>query len=138
MEINIIISGVPIPKLRPRFRRKGGVYDCQSKVMIEIANLMSLQVNIEKPIDYPVKLSAVFFMPIPKSISKKKKSMINGTPHIKKPDIDNLLKFYCDCMVKSGNIIIDDSVIAEIYATKIYSLCPRSVFTVKDIVREEK
>jgi Holliday junction resolvase RusA-like endonuclease len=138
MNIEIIIPGDPIPKHRPRFTRHGRTYSDQSEIMKNVSMIISSQHNANKPYKNPVKLSAVFFMPIPKSISKKKKSMINGTPHIKKPDIDNLLKFYCDCMVKSGNIIIDDSVIAEIYATKIYSLCPRSVFTVKDIVREEK
>lgn len=57
-----------------------------------------------------------FFMPMPKSWSKKKKAEMNGTLHQQKPDVDNLLKALLDSIFK------DDAHIADIRATKIWSV----------------
>jgi len=47
----------------------------------------------------------IFYLPMPKSWSKKKKAKMLGTPHQSRPDISNLLKALEDC------IYTDDSVI---------------------------
>ena len=39
-----------------------------------------------------------FYMPMPKSWSKKKKQLMLGTPHRQKPDLDNLIKSVWDAL----------------------------------------
>ena len=124
--MNIIIPGDPIPKNRPRFTRKGRTYDDQTKVMKDIAILIRAQCDLTCPYRIPVKLNIIFFMPIPKSLSKKKQAELSGTPHYKRGDIDNYFKFSMDCLVNAGNVITDDAIIAEIHAYKIYSTDPRT------------
>lgn len=55
-----------------------------------------------------------FVIPLPKSWSKKKKSMMAGTGHTQKPDIDNLVKAFLDAIMK------DDSGVSSIAARKIW------------------
>ena len=40
-----------------------------------------------------------FYIPCPKSWSKKKVAEMAGKPHQQKPDIDNLLKGFMDCLL---------------------------------------
>ncbi len=54
----------------------------------------------------------VFYMPMPKSWSKKKKAAMNGQPHLNKPDLDNLLKALFDAVYD------DDAHIWCVYAEK--------------------
>jgi len=49
--------------------------------------------------------SIKFFMPMPKSWSKKKKIQMSGQPHTPKPDLDNLLKAIMDAVLKEDSII---------------------------------
>jgi len=53
-----------------------------------------------------------FTIAMPKSWAKKKKWLMNGTPHQQKPDIDNLIKGLLDALYE------DDSVVWEICARK--------------------
>lgn len=76
----------------------------------------------------PILVIADFFMPIPTSWSKKKKSSIVGQPHSSKCDLDNLIKFICDCA--TGIAYEDDSQIYFIKAQKHYDTKPRTEFTV--------
>lgn len=62
-----------------------------------------------------VGLNIVFFVPMPKSWSKKKKAEKNGTYHDQKPDIDNLEKAFLDSVLK------DDSKIACVNKMKLWS-----------------
>ncbi|MCK5018247.1 MAG: RusA family crossover junction endodeoxyribonuclease [Candidatus Peribacteraceae bacterium] len=52
-----------------------------------------------------------FYIPMPKSWSKKKKAEHLFGPHKQKPDIDNLLKAFFDCLTD------DDS---SIYSVKVH------------------
>ena len=56
-----------------------------------------------------------FYMPMPKSWSKKKKLDLLNKPHQQKPDIDNLVKGVMDAIFK------EDSHVHTIYAKKIWS-----------------
>ena len=69
----------------------------------------------------PVSVVLAFYMPIPKSYTKKKKALMQDDtyPHTNKPDVDNMVKFYLDCMP------FDDKVIYKIKARKLYSPRPR-------------
>jgi len=68
-------------------------------------------------------------MPIPKSKSSK----LDGTPHYKRPDNDNLQKMYLDCLQMAGNILTDDSIVSEIHAYKVYSKNPRTEIVIEPI-----
>ncbi len=59
------------------------------------------------------KIDIYFYFAYPKSTPKKK--LINGAPHLKKPDVDNLTKASFDCLEKEG-IINNDS---QFYKGKI-------------------
>jgi len=113
----------PIACQRAR-KGKYGFYNPQKKqkeeVIAEVFN------QITKGFCYFDKVSVKFrfFMKMPKSWSKKKKSEMIGLPHIKKPDLSNLIKFYEDALNKI--MWKDDSNIWEISSKKIYSLNPHT------------
>lgn len=60
-------------------------------------------------------ICVVFYIPMPKSWSKKKKIELVNTPHKQKPDIDNLLKGLMDALLK------EDSHVHTVFARKIWS-----------------
>jgi len=74
----------------------------------------------------PVSAQLFFYLPIPKATSKKKRVKMLGSEilHTKKPDLDNCLKFFFDCI--KGIIIYDDNQITHFYAYKRYSDNPRT------------
>jgi len=127
MEYEVILAGKPIPLRRPRFSR-GRVYDSQHKLKEAVSFDISRQLP-KGVITYlgPISMLFRFFMPIPKSLSKKKKLGLVGNYHYKKPDIDNLVKFYCDSA--NGVMFNDDSQISNLKAFKYYSDDPRTEIT---------
>lgn len=124
--MEITIPGKPIAKKRPRFYRKGkfvGTYNAQQTE--EGRWLLEAQKQVDKKIvGKPIHVEMFFVMPIPKGTSKKKHKGMIGKPHIKKPDIDNLIKFALDCM--NGLCWHDDSMVALLCATKIYGHTPQT------------
>jgi len=68
-------------------------------------------------------IEVIFYMQIPESMSKKKRLELDGTPHQKKPDIDNLLKAVMDSLLES------DSNVHTVTAKKVWSLDPRIEIT---------
>lgn len=117
--ITIDLHGEPIAKMRPRLGKKF-TYDPQKKLKdCCIWQLKSLYRG--EAILGPLGLDFIFFMPIPSSTSKlKQRQMDTGLiSHTKKPDLDNLLKFYLDCM--NGIIFHDDAQVSSIKCKKIYS-----------------
>lgn len=73
-----------------------------------------------EPMSGPVSLTAIFFMPKPKTVTRL-------LPHVK-PDLDKLIRAIGDAATKSG-VINDDSQICEIVAHKVYEAdgLPRGV-----------
>lgn len=67
-----------------------------------------------------------FYMPMPKSKSKKWKQEHNEQPHQQKPDIDNLVKAFMDAMTE------DDAYVHDIRASKFWSDEPRIEIEVLD------
>ena len=59
-------------------------------------------------------LNVVFYMPMPKSWSKRKREKMRCEPHQQKPDIDNLVKALLDA------VLDDDSHVYEIRAVKFW------------------
>ena len=57
----------------------------------------------------------VFYLPMPKSWSPKMKGEFMNQPHQQKPDVDNILKGFFDCLCK------EDKMIWDVRATKKWS-----------------
>lgn len=129
-QIVLTIQGKPIAKARPRFFRRGkfvGTFNVQEteegKFKWELLRQALPHRNSEAPLaikGVPVKLYLRFFMPIPESISKKKRELYVGcaVKHVKKPDLDNLVKFVKDCA--NGVLWDDDSQVVYLSASKVY------------------
>lgn len=60
-------------------------------------------------------LAGTFILPMPNSWSKKKKKLMEGKPHLNKPDLDNIIKFVQDSLKPEG-----DQMIHTIVANKIW------------------
>ena len=137
--MQFILPGNPVPKHRPRFSRThacgtGHAYSDQSQEMAHLALLVRSQCGLVNPLTCPVSVKALFYMPIPKSLSNKRRLSLEGTPHYKRGDIDNFIKLALDVLVKAGNIIKDDSLVVEIHALKLYSQKPRTEIAIKEFI----
>jgi len=130
--ISFTIPGAPITKLRPRFsrtKRSVRTYDSQSAEKETVRwQLRSRMVGVELIVG-AVEAEFVFYMPIPKSWSKRKKEASVGKPHVVKIDLDNACKFYFDCM--NGIVYVDDCQVHSMTAKKIYDSNPRAEITIR-------
>ena len=127
--LQIIVPGDPIAKMRPRFVRRGnfvGTYNPQETE--EGKWLWQARQQIPGILAGPLALSFHFHMPIPKSVSQKKRQSLINSPHVKKPDVDNCLKFCLDCL--NGVLFEDDRQVYHLVALKTYSTEPRTVIVV--------
>lgn len=82
---------------------------------------------------YPGGLTVVIhvFLPIPVSLSKRKRDMalIGAIRPVARPDIDNFIKAIFDSL--NGICWIDDAQVVELHAAKMYSDKPRVVVRVE-------
>ena len=127
--IIIEIYGNPIPLNRPRACKRGSfiqMYDSQIKEKEIVKWQARAQFNKE-PLKTPLFLDILFGMAIPKGTSRIRTNLMlqNELVPMKKPDIDNLIKFILDCL--NGILFDDDSQIIEVKARKCYSDNPRTV-----------
>ena len=127
-EKKLIVSQTPIAQPRPRVTRWGTFDPAKDK-----KNFTRLQIQdqISEKLDCPIEIDMRFFMPIPKSTSKKKAKLMqeNIIKHTKRPDCDNLFKFFTDSM--NDLVYKDDSQIYKIYIEKRYSEDPRTEIIVR-------
>jgi Holliday junction resolvase RusA-like endonuclease len=63
------------------------------------------------------RFSVEFYLPMPRSWSKRKKQDHDGKPHQVKPDADNLLKAWMDCFG-------EDCAVWSVSASKFWSASP--------------
>lgn len=123
------IMGSPVPMSRPRFG-KSNVWDPQREFKHAVKVSLEKQRGIRPVLDKPLKVYVTFFMKTPK------RSKRDGQFCFGRPDIDNLLKMVFDC---SNNIlIVDDRLIVECEAKKIYDSEPRSEFYFEEVENYEK
>lgn len=131
-KLKIVIPGNPLAQKRHRhtLSTKGKVwaYDplAREKELVrrELAGIIGDYLVSNGPFTFP-NVNFVFYMPIPKYLRKKEKEYANKEllRHAVKPDADNLVKLYLDCMSK---VVIDDD--RDVWITgakKIYSPNPR-------------
>lgn len=122
------ILGDPRPQGRPKFYRRGsfvGAYD--PKESREYKTTLAAQVSSQNP-EYigegAIYLEAEFIFSRPKSLPKK----VND--HVKKPDLDNLIKALKDGL--TGIVWKDDSQIVQLTARKDYGDVPGIKVAVKN------
>lgn len=129
-EIEFTIPGIPVAKGRPKFSTHGGFIKAYTPAKTRNAENFVRKCFMEQIKDFkipnkgPIVLSISFYMPIPKSLSKKAKKILaeQNTHHIKKPDLDNLIKLVNDAL--NGVAWEDDGCIAYTQAAKYYSAIP--------------
>ena len=119
-ELELFIPIAPVAASRPRVTRWATFY---SKKYTAYRNVMEEHLSKRKDLILFEKSVAIdkviFYMKIPK-LSKKKMADLVYKPHVKKPDIDNLLKALFDSL--NGHVFRDDSIIWKIEnIQKIYS-----------------
>ncbi|MEX2805022.1 RusA family crossover junction endodeoxyribonuclease [Streptococcus sp. H31] len=130
--MKLILNIEPKPQSRPRFARRGNfttTYEdkdmkiWRNQCRLLIANLYMGQHVLEGALKAGVK----FYIKPPQYISKPKKNqqalMDETIPVGKKPDLDNYIKALFDSA--NGILYQDDGQIAELYASKFYSIKPR-------------
>lgn len=94
-------------------------YDFKDKINLLLSDKNYIQNN---------QLVVDFFIAMPNSWSKKKKSEMVGMPHENKPDIDNVCKAFMDAVLKQ------DSIVHTLIARKFWSEEP--MIQVYDSVEE--
>ena len=112
----------PKPKGRPRFTRTGHAYTPKTTHDYEKLIRNYYQENTEDYYDCAIKVNLTFFMPIPKSTSKKQRALMESG-EVKctvKKDIDNLSKAVLDACL--GVAYEDDSLITKLTAIKKYAI----------------
>lgn len=138
MELNYTVVGIPKPQARPRtfYGVKGGkgfVRTFSPKTdwfHLVYAETFEQKNKLNLRLSGALELNLIFCMPIPKSISKKKREQLHYVT--KKPDVDNLAKAVMDAINNVG-IWEDDSQIAVLRVSKIYSDEPRCIITINQL-----
>lgn len=138
MRIDYQVIGIPKPQARPRTfygikKGKGFINTYSPKTdWFHLVYTESLkQKNLLKNrLSGALRLNLVFCLPIPKSISKKKRESLHYVT--KKPDTDNLVKAVMDAINNVG-LWEDDSQVAILEASKIYSEEPKCIITIQEM-----
>ena len=117
------ISMIPVAKGRVKMGRWGAytpkkTVEAEAMIRQQVLDQMNPEECRMQPMTGALYLKVIFYMPIPKSLSKKKQVLLENTPHTKKPDLDNLIKTF-DAL--NGILWADDSQICTIMAEKKWS-----------------
>ena len=135
--MKIILPGVPISQIRMRFSGRNGigrVYDPREKQKREIRKEIASQNsnnNLIGSYAHP-RVSFVFHMPIPSSVPKRLYNVYSSglLKHEKKPDADNFIKLYLDCM--DGIIFDGDQKVSLGPAVKLYHPYPKTIIIINE------
>lgn len=116
-----VIMGDPVPLARARTsyvaRR---CYDSQKTQKLITGIELQNQHGEQALLKGPLLFKCTFYLPIPASISQKKRSALINTYHTRKPDTDNLIKYILD--VCQSIIYESDSIVSKIESEKVYAL----------------
>ena len=137
--IHFTVNVIPRGKQRARTVLRGGsVHSYTPRETVEFERAVAWACRsacrgAQMPENAPLRLDAVFYMPIPKSANKglRERMASERMMHTKKPDTDNMLKSVLDGC--NGIAYKDDNQIAQIRATKVYSENPRVEVTISTI-----
>ncbi len=106
-------------------------YDPRAKEKADIREKLNRCKTALHGFNFP-RVSFIFYMPIPASIRKRDAALYNSETlkHDKKPDVDNLIKLYLDCM--DGIVIQGDQKVSLGASIKLYSPHPRTAIWVHE------
>lgn len=103
-----IFFRIPREKLRPDGLRRLLRLEKYNKYKVELLSLAK-----EKGFTVPAAgMNITFYMPMPRSWSKKKKKLLHGAFCQSRPDIDNMIKSFLDSLVS------EDKYVSNLAATK--------------------
>lgn len=134
--LEIVIDGDPIPWKRPGQTVKGPLrrYDTQARLKEVTRYIISSQLpNQFVPYSTALHVELLFHIALPDfSLGKQRKKHHKAEqPHYQKPDIDNFIKFYLDCM--TGFVYSDDCKICHLVASKAWVERPQTIIRIKEI-----
>lgn len=147
MKLNLTIPGTPKPKGRPKAR----VMKAYGKVAAQIytpkdtreeetriRKHVSRYMDGKAPLEAPLKVDIVFYLPIPKSYSPRdhKQALAGLLLPAKRPDSDNYEKLLLDAC--NGLLYVDDGQIVDTHHRKLYSAEPRTEIALEEIITETK
>lgn len=120
MVIEITVPGAPVGKARPRVTKSGHAYTPEkTRAYEQKVKLCWKQQSGERiPPGAGICVEITAYMPIPGSLSMRKREALLGEEHLKKPDLDNIIKAILDAL--NGCAYGDDSAIWMITASKYY------------------
>ena len=100
MKIEFTVPGIPVGKGRPRFTKNGHAHTPQKTRDYEnkVVQCWKCQSGEGFAGGIPLTATVTAFFTVPRSTSKKKAAMLDGTPHIKRPDADNVAKAILDAI----------------------------------------
>lgn len=133
MTIKFTVPGAPVGKGRPRFTRSGHAYTPEKTAAYEERVRLYWKVQSGNGFagGVPLAASITAFFPLPKSLSAKKAAALDGTPHTKKSDADNVAKAVLDAL--NGFAYQDDSQIAFLSVRKYQTAgTPRVEVTIEE------
>ena len=129
MSLQFSIDGTPVPKGRARFRKIGKFVSTYTPAKTKtyedlVREAARKAMGDMEPLETPVSAYLYFRLPIPKSYSKKRsKDCLSGLEqHVKKPDIDNIVKSVLDGL--NGIVFLDDCQIVSLHCKKLYASEP--------------
>lgn len=120
--ISFSVQGIPVPKGSFTPTKNGGFRPAGNNVRIrewrtEVTYAARQAMGARKPFVGAIRLSADFSLPYPHSIIRK--YQFGWLPHIKKPDVDKLLRSICDHL--NGLTWMDDSQVCYCVVNKHYA-----------------
>ena len=113
---------IPRATPRPRVSKNRTYYPKNYTIYKQALELMTKNKRLTM-LSGAVRAELCFYLPIPSSLSKKKRESLNGTYHTKLGDLDNFAKGILDAL--NGYAYNDDSQVSELTVRKIYSFNPR-------------
>ena len=118
------INTTPIPKLRARVTGKHAytpkkTLDWEAGVYWRAYAEMGMADLSPAEPELPVRVYMEFYLPVPKSYSKKRRAAMMGTDHTVRPDLDNLVKSMLDGM--AGAVYARDTQVVFISVMKLWS-----------------
>ena len=126
---DVFVKGIPRPQGRPRIVRfpngKAGLKDPDiSRDWKNYVRMVAGEAWGRAPEEGPVALFLTFYLPIPRSWSKKRrmKALEGEILPTGRPDLDNLVKAVLDALL--GVLIEDDRQIVSLIAAKFYGALP--------------
>lgn len=131
--MKLILDGEPIAQIRMKYSGRHGIgriYDPREKQKRDLKLLIGQKYDGE-PFEHP-RVSFIFHMPIPKSTPKKLLPLyLSGLlKHEKKPDTDNFIKLYLDCM--DGITFLGDQKVMLGPCIKLYHPYPKTIIIMNE------